>query len=88
MMLSKIVKDKIRHSDRKIQKEVGLKREISSSLRAQKLFSKVVTRPFLHKIRKVEDNLCSYCKREPKSILHLLLNAIKSKNAGNLNIFG
>ena len=29
----------------------------------------LVTKIFLHKIRKVEDNLCSYCKREPETIL-------------------
>ena len=33
----------------------------------------LVTKTFLHKIRKVEDNLCSYCKREPETILHLFV---------------
>ena len=28
----------------------------------------LVTKTVLHKIRKVEDNLCSYCKREPEII--------------------
>ena len=48
----------------------------------------LVTKTFLHKIRKVDNNLCSYCKQEPETILHFLLNEIKSKNFGNLYISG
>ena len=33
----------------------------------------LVTKTSLHKIRKVDDNLCSYCKREPETILHLFV---------------
>ena len=34
-----------------------------------KLTSKVlVTKSFLHRIRKIEDTLCSYCKQEPETI--------------------
>ena len=39
----------------------------------------LVTKTFLHKIRKVEDNLCSYCKREPETILHLFVQCGKVK---------
>ena len=39
----------------------------------------LVTKTFLHKIRKVEDNLCSYCKREPETILHLFVECDKVK---------
>ena len=39
----------------------------------------LVTKTFLHKIRKVEDNLCSYCKREPETILHLYVECDKVK---------
>ena len=45
-----------------------------------KLNNKIfVTKTFLHKIRKVEDNLCSYCKREPETILHLFVEYDKVK---------
>ena len=34
-----------------------------------KLTSKIlVTKSFLHRIRKNEDTLCSYCKQEPETI--------------------
>ena len=33
----------------------------------------LATKTFFHKIRKVEENLCSYCKREPETILHLFV---------------
>ena len=39
----------------------------------------LVTKTFLHEIRKVEDNLCSYCKREPETILHLFVECDKAK---------
>ena len=39
----------------------------------------LVTKTFLHQIRKVEDNLCSYCKREPETILHLFVECDKVK---------
>ena len=39
----------------------------------------LVTKTFLHTIRKVEDNLCSYCNREPETILHLFVECDKVK---------
>ena len=39
----------------------------------------LVTKTSLHKIRKVEDNLCSYCKWEPGTILHLFVECDKVK---------
>ena len=39
----------------------------------------LVTKTFLHKIRKVEDNLCSYCNREPETILHLFVECDKTR---------
>ena len=37
----------------------------------------LVTKTFLHKIRKGEDNLCSYCKPEPETSLHLFVECDK-----------
>ena len=39
----------------------------------------LVTKTFLHKIRQVEDNLCSYCKWKPETILHLFVEIDKVK---------
>ena len=39
----------------------------------------LVTKTSLHKIRKVDDNLCSYCKREPETILYLFVECNKVK---------
>ena len=45
-----------------------------------KLTNKIlVTKSFLHRIRKIEDNLCSYCKKEPETILHLFFDCDKVK---------
>ena len=45
-----------------------------------KLTNKIlVTKSFLHRIRKIEDNLCSYCKQEPEITLHLFVNCDKVK---------
>ena len=43
-----------------------------------KLTNKIlVTKSFLHRIRKIEDNLCSYCKQRPETILHLFVDCDK-----------
>ena len=43
-----------------------------------KLTNKIqVTKFFLHRIRKVEDNLCSYCKQEPETILYIFVDCDK-----------
>ena len=39
----------------------------------------LVTKSFLQRIRKVEDNLCTYCKQEPETILHLFVDCDKVK---------
>ena len=39
----------------------------------------LVSKTFLHKIRQVENNLCTYCKREPETILHLFVECDKVK---------
>ena len=39
----------------------------------------LVTKSFLHRIRKIEDNLCSYCKKEPETIIHLFADCDKVK---------
>ena len=45
-----------------------------------KLTNKIlVTKSFLHRIRKIEDNLCSYCKQESETILHLFVDCDKVK---------
>ena len=45
-----------------------------------KLTNKIlVTKSFLHRIRTNENNLCSYCKRQPETILHLFVNCDKVK---------
>ena len=38
-----------------------------------------VTKSFLHRIRKIENNLCLYCKQEPETILHLFVDCDKVK---------
>ena len=37
----------------------------------------LVTKSFLFKINKVDDNLCEYCKQYPKSIYHLFVQCEK-----------
>ena len=45
-----------------------------------KLTNKIlVTKPILHRIRKIENNLCSYCEQEPETILHLFVSCDKVK---------
>ena len=39
----------------------------------------LVTKSFLHRIRKNVDNLCSICKQEPETILHLFVDCDKVK---------
>ena len=34
----------------------------------------LVTKSFLHRIRTIGDNLCSYCKQEPETTLHLFVD--------------
>ena len=45
-----------------------------------KLTNKIlVTQSILDRIRKIEDNLCAYCKQEPETILHLFVDCDKVK---------
>ena len=48
----------------------------------------LVKKTFLHKIRKVEDIYVHIVNRNQKQFYIYLLNAIKSKNFGNLYIYG
>ena len=37
----------------------------------------LVTRSFLHRINKTDDNLCQYCQQQPETILHLFVQCPK-----------